>query len=127
MRRGCGALRQLALRCPSLRSVDATFCGSLTDDALVAAVRGLPSLQTLLLAVRASSSTRTLLCCCVRRLLAWWTGNTSAALGLSPESGRDFQLMPGESWLQHCSASGGDEAPASPHLSRPPHTRTFTR
>ena len=59
-RRGCGALQQLALRCPSLRSVDATFCGSLTDYALVAAVRGLPSLQTLLLAVRPS------LCpCCV--------------------------------------------------------------
>jgi hypothetical protein len=59
--RGCGALRQLALRCPSLRSVDATFCGSLTDDALVAAVRGLPSLQTLLLAVRAACSPCSLL------------------------------------------------------------------
>ena len=60
--RGCGALRQLALQCPSLRSVDATFCGSLTDDALVAAVRGLPSLQTLLLAVRAEPGPCTLHC-----------------------------------------------------------------
>ena len=50
-RRGCGALRQLALQCRSLRSVDATFCGSLNDEALAAAVRGLPSLRTLLLAV----------------------------------------------------------------------------
>ncbi len=52
MRRGCGALRQLALQCRSLRSVDATFCASLNDEALAAAVRGLPLLRTLLLAVR---------------------------------------------------------------------------
>ncbi|GAB4815593.1 hypothetical protein N2152v2_002639 [Parachlorella kessleri] len=47
---GCNNLRRLRLDCPALRRVDATFCGSLPDDAMHAVAR-CPALQDLTLAV----------------------------------------------------------------------------
>lgn len=47
--RGCGTLRDLALDCPRLEILDATFCSELCDAELVAALARAPLLNKLLL------------------------------------------------------------------------------
>ena len=49
--RGCGKLASLSAQCPALQSVDATFCSSLTDEALMTASTGMTQLTSLTLAV----------------------------------------------------------------------------
>lgn len=49
--RGCGSLEQLYLDCPSLRVLDATFCGSLGDAGLAGALVNKPPLRKLALSV----------------------------------------------------------------------------